>query len=88
MYLVQLSRQAIEDIVRLKNENPKLPAKLWDLILDIFEDPFKGIGKPEALKGDLQGWWSRRINDKHRLIYKIDNGTLKIASCFGHYDDR
>ncbi len=88
MYPILLSEKTKEDIYRLKKENAKLPAKLWELILDIFRDPYGGIGKPESLKGDLRGWWSRRITDKHRLIYRIKDGNLEIASCFGHYGDR
>lgn len=88
MFPIHLSQKAIEDIPQLKRENPKYPGKLWELILDIFNNPFDGIGKPEPLKGDLQGWWSRRITDKHRLIYRLEEGILEIASCFGHYGDR
>lgn len=88
MYPIHLSRKAAEkDIPRLKKENPKFTAKLWELILDIFKHPFEGLGQPEPLKGDLQGWWSRRITAKHRLIYRIEAETLEIASCFGHYGD-
>ncbi|WP_460963242.1 Txe/YoeB family addiction module toxin [Spirosoma litoris] len=51
--------------------------------------PFEGIGKPEPLKGNLSGWWSRRITDEHRLIYKIDqNGDILISSVKGHYGDK
>ncbi len=56
MYDIHLAEQVKKDIPRLKKENAKLPSKLWELILDIFNDPFNGLGKPEALKGDLQGW--------------------------------
>ena len=58
------------------------------LVADIMEHPFEGIGKPEALKGDLTGYWSRRINDKHRLIYKVEDEFVIIISCYGHYDDK
>ena len=88
MYPIHLSKKAIEDISRLKKENPKYPAKLWELILDIFKNPFNGIGQPEPLKGDLQGWYSRRITGKHRLVYRIEEDSLEIASCFGHYGDK
>ena len=88
MYPIHLSGKAIEDIPRLKKDNPKYLAKLWELVLDIFEDPFDGKGKPEPLKGDLQNWWSRRITAKHRLIYRIKDGSLEIASCYGHYSDK
>ena len=85
---INLSEKAQEDLVELKKENKKYLAKVWDLILDIFNDPFKGIGHPEPLKGDLQGWWSRHITQKHRMIYKVEEDILKIASCYGHYDDK
>jgi len=56
MYPIHLSTKAIEDIARLKKENPKYPSRLWELILDIFDNPFDGKGKPEPLKGDLRSW--------------------------------
>ncbi|WNJ20732.1 Txe/YoeB family addiction module toxin [Pontibacter sp. G13] len=87
IYPILLSKKAIEDIGRLKKENPKYPSKVWELISDIFNNPNDGIGQPEALKGDLSGWWSRRITGKHRMIYRIRNNHLEIASCFGHYYD-
>jgi toxin YoeB len=61
---------------------------LRDLILDIQVNPFDGLGEPEALKGDLQGWWSRRINQEQRLIYRIKDQNLELASCYGHYGDK
>ncbi len=72
----------------IKKESPKLAAKLWVLIEDIVKTPFSGKGKPEPLKGDLEGWWSRRIDQKHRLIYKYENDVLILSSCYGHYDDK
>jgi toxin YoeB len=77
-----------DDLVNLKKDNSKSLVKVWDLILDINKHPFTGIGKPEALKGDLQGWWSRRITEKHRLIYRIEEDILEIMSCYGHYGDK
>ncbi len=55
------------------------------LIRDVERSPFDGIGKPEPLRGDLSGFWSRRINDEHRLVYRVQNGMLEIASCRDHY---
>lgn len=83
-----LSKKAIEDIKRLRKENVKLAAKLLDLILDIQRNPFDGIGEPELLKHLEGGWWSRRIDLKHRLIYRIKENNLEIASCYGHYGDK
>ena len=59
--------------------------KINELIKDCLRTPFKGIGKPEPLKGELQGFWSRRIDDTHRFIYKPDNKTITIISCKFHY---
>ena len=88
MYPIHLSRKIAKDIPKLRKENAKYAAKLWDLILDIQVNPFEGLGEPEALKGDLQGWWSRRINQEHRLIYRIKDKNLELASCYGHYGDK
>ena len=85
---IRLSEKAIKDIKRLKKENSKLGSKLWELIISILDTPFEGIGKPEALKGDMSGWWSRRITDKHRLIYRVKDDRVDIVSCYGHYDDK
>ncbi len=59
--------------------------KIKELLKDIKRDPFKGLGKPEALKHDLAGCWSRRITDEHRIVYKISGNDIIIYSCKGHY---
>lgn len=59
--------------------------KINDLIRDIRRDPYRGIGKPEPLKENLSGWWSRRITKEHRLVYKVENGAILIAQCRFHY---
>lgn len=56
------------------------------LIRDIQRDSFRGIGKPEPLKGNLSGWWSRRIDDENRIVYKEHDGAIIIAACKGHYN--
>ena len=59
------------------------------LIIDVQRDPKgTGLGKPEMLKGPLSGWPSRRINDEHRLIYRVRGTDLEIAACYGHYTDK
>jgi toxin YoeB len=60
--------------------------KINQLIRDIQRNPFDGIGKPEALKNNLSGFWSRRITDEHRIVYCIHDDSLIIAQCRGHYD--
>ena len=63
----------------------KMVERIRELIRDIDRDPFKGIGKPEPLKGNWAGYWSRRINQEHRLIYKISEIQILIVKCKGHY---
>lgn len=58
------------------------------MLRDIERDNFDGEGKPEALKGNLTGLWSRRIDDKNRLVYAVEDDYVIIIFCFGHYDDK
>jgi toxin YoeB len=84
--LITFSSHAWEDYTTWLKEDRKMLSKINQLIKDIQRTPFEGIGKPEALKYDLGGYWSRRIDREHRLVYKIDNETLIILSCRYHYD--
>lgn len=68
-----------------QNLDRKICRKIVELIKDIDRNPFKGLGKPEALKHDLSGYWSRRINREHRLVYKVTNEEIVILSCKYHY---
>ena len=63
----------------------KIYRKIIELIKDIDRNPFQGLGKPEALKHDLSGYWSRRINQEHRLVYKVTDDEILILSCKYHY---
>ena len=65
--------------------SPQIIDRIKTLIHEIDREPFKGIGKPEPLKGNWAGYWSRRINQEHRLIYKISDTQILIAKCRGHY---
>jgi toxin YoeB len=65
----------------------KLFARTLDLIEAVSREPFAGIGKPEPLKHQLAGCWSRRINDRHRLVYRVNDKTLIILSCIYHYGE-
>ena len=76
-----------QDYVYWQTENKKTLRKINKLINDICRNGNSGLGKPEPLKGDLSGFWSRRINDKDRLIYKLSENTIYILSCRYHYDD-
>lgn len=81
-----LARQFSLDIERLRKEDIKLTYKVWQLLFDIDKTPFDGIGKPEPLKGNMSGYWSRRIDEKHRLIYRINDTVIELVSAYGHYD--
>ena len=85
MRKIQFSNDAINDLKKFKSAEHKLAFKIFELIIDIQNDPFKGLGKPEPLKGNYKGFWSRRINDEHRLIYSLTDELIIIYSCFGHY---
>lgn len=61
---------------------------IFMLIKDIDRNGYTGIGKPEPLKWDLSGYWSRRIVDDNRIVYKIEDGIIKIAQCGSHYHDK
>ena len=78
--------RAWEDYLLWQTQDKKMLKRLNALIQDTERTPFTGLGKPEPLKGDLSGFWSRRIDDTHRLVYRISGDTLEILSCRGHYD--
>jgi len=67
-------------------EDKKIFKKIKRLIKETMRDPFGGIGKPEPLKNNLNSYWSKRITDEHRLVYKIEQNQLIIISCKYHYD--
>jgi len=69
----------------VKTGNRHVLKKILELTKSIIETPYEGIGKPEPLKHELAGYWSRRITNEHRFVYKIDGETLIIASLKGHY---
>lgn len=81
----KFTKEAYEDYLLLKRQEPKLAAKIKELIVNIMETPFEGLGKPEALKFDLSGCWSRRINQQHRLVYRVTESEVVIISCRYHY---
>jgi toxin YoeB len=80
-----LEEHAIEDFEFWAHNDLKLLKKIVELFSSILKQPFHGIGKPEALKGDLKGYWSRRINDEHRIIYTVTNDAIIVISCRSHY---
>ena len=82
----QFSSQAWEEYLYWQGEDKKIVKRINDLLQDIIRGGYAGIGKPEPLKGNLSGYWSRRIDDKNRLVYKLEGETCIILQCKGHYD--
>jgi toxin YoeB len=80
------SKNAWEDYTSWLAEDKMMLKKINDLIKDIQRTPFEGKGKPEPLKYDLAGYWSRRIDREHRLVYQVQEGPLVIYSCKYHYE--
>ena len=85
MKQVAFEEKAFEDFTNWASQDKKLYTKIIALIKDIKRSPFLGLGKPELLKHELSGYWSRRINDEHRLVYKVTDTMIIIASCKYHY---
>ena len=76
-----------EEYLSWQSEDKKTWKSINELIKAIQRNPFRGIGKPEPLKGELTGKWSRRINKKDRLLYEVTNDMIVIIQCKGHYAD-
>ena len=85
MKQVAFEEKAFEDFTNWATQDKKLYTEIIALIKDIKRNPFLGLGKPEPLKYELSGYWSRRINDEHRLVYKVTDTMIIIASCKYHY---
>lgn len=83
--IVAFYAKALDDFYEWESTDKKIFKRIKELIKDITRNSFEGIGKPEPLKNELSGYWSRRINDEHRLVYKISDNTLYILSCKEHY---
>ena len=78
-------KAALKEYNDWKKKDPKVSKRIKQLIIAILEQPFEGIGKPEPLKHQLAGYWSRRITKEHRLIYKVTDTSIIIAACKYHY---
>ena len=83
--ILSWTKEAWEDYIYWQGQDRKTLKRINKLILDTQRNPFQGIGKPEALKENLSGFWSRRIDETNRLVYVIDNDQLTILSCRYHY---
>ena len=75
------------DYIYWQTQDKKTLKRINNLIKDTERNPFEGIGKPEPLKGNLSGFWSRHIDDTNRFVYRINNNKLEILSCRCHYED-
>ena len=79
---------AWEDYLYWQSQDKKTLKKINRLIQDISRNGYNTIGKPEALRGDLKGWWSCRIDETNRLVFRINKGVIEIAQCRSHYGDK
>ena len=77
---------AWDDYLWFQQHDRKLLNRINQLVREILRTPFEGIGKPEPLKGDMSGHWSRRINDEHRLVYAATEVAVVVIACRFHYD--
>ncbi|MDR2896637.1 MAG: Txe/YoeB family addiction module toxin [Propionibacteriaceae bacterium] len=83
---ITFSQDAWSDFALLQADR-HLVKRLNQLLADISRDAYTGIGRPEQLRGDLAGFWSRRLDDRHRLVYRVTADTIEIIQCQGHYGD-
>lgn len=83
---IQWDFDAWEEYCDWQRVNKAALKKINQLIRDILRDPFDGLGKPEPLKEDLSGFWSRRIDEENRLIYAVEQDVIVLISCKGHYE--
>ena len=79
--------KAWNDYLYWQSQDRKTLKKINLLIQAIERDPFDGTGKPEPLRNNWSGWWSRRIDESNRIVYRIEQGHLEIAHCRGHYEN-
>ena len=79
--------RAWSDYLYWQTQDKKILKRINALIKDIQRSTFTGIGKPEPLKGNLSGWWSRRIDEANRIVYYEQDGIIYIVSCKGHYEN-
>ena len=85
---VVFKKLAFEEYLYWQTQDKKTLKRINAIIKDISRNENNGIGKSEALRGNLSGFWSRRIDEKNRLIYKIVDNKITIYNCKGHYDDK
>lgn len=84
---IMFSNRAWEEYCYWQKQDKKTLKRINQLLTDIKRNGFIGMGKPEPLKNNLGGFWSRRIDDTNRLVYKITDNYIEVVQCKGHYDD-
>lgn len=85
---INFSENGWNDYIYWQSQDKKTLKKINQLLQDILRNGNVGVGKPEPLKNNLSGFWSRRIDDQNRLVYRISDDRIEIISCCGHYDDK
>ena len=80
--------EAWEDYTYWQAQDKKTLKRINALLKDVERNGYDGIGKPERLTGDLSAYWSRRIDEQNRIVYRIDSDTIKIVQCGSHYRDK
>lgn len=82
---IEFVPKAFDEYRKWVETDRKVAMRIGDLIKDIVRSPYEGIGKPEPLKYEFKGYWSRRIDHEHRLVYRVTDSSVIIFSCFSHY---
>jgi toxin YoeB len=85
---LSFKQKAWDDYLSWQAHDRKTLKRINQLLKEILRDPFNGIGKPEPLKGELSGLWSRRIDDANRLLYRVSDDAIEIIQCRTHYEDK
>ena len=85
MQNIAFEKRAFQEFTEWASIDKKIHATIIEVINDVLRTPFTGLGKPEPLKHELQGYWSRRITNEHRLVYKVTDKEVLIISCKSHY---
>lgn len=82
---IKWSEDSYKQFLLWKKKDSSKVTRIKKLLANISETPYEGIGKPEPLRFDLSGWWSRRIDSEHRLVYRVNGDVIEILSCMYHY---
>ena len=85
MKRIVFEQGAFEDFADWATRDKKIHRRIVTLVTDVLRQPYQGLGKPEPLKHELQGYWSRRITDEHRLVYTVEGDSVVIIACRYHY---